>query len=228
MRILSIDVGIKNLSYVLMEIKSIRPAPSWKIIKWNNINIMHSFDDLNYVINEYQKWNKPILEDFVKKIEVPYQKRTKEQLHCEIKKYLKEKKIKKGPVNLQKMVTNIRAHFSEVISDECDAIVIENQPCMKNPQMKSVQMMVFTYFCLIPNICPVSFIPASQKMRFCKSIGWIDNMPKTYAETKKTSIQVVSKLISGTNSFECWEKATKKDDLSDVIIQAFAHCDKLV
>ena len=58
MRILSIDVGIKNLSYVLIEINNIRPKLDWKIIKWNNVNINHSYNDLNYVYIEYMKWTK--------------------------------------------------------------------------------------------------------------------------------------------------------------------------
>jgi hypothetical protein len=58
-------------------------------------------------------------------------------------------------------------------------------------------------------------------------MSWIDNIPKGYANTKKTSIEVVTKLI-GEEQPDCWKKARKKDDLSDVILQAFAYCDKLV
>lgn len=229
MRVLSIDVGIKNLSYVLIEINSIKPKISWNILKWDNINIMHSLEDLNYVINEYTKWKKPILEEFIKKIGLPEEKRTKEQMCSEIKKYLKTKGIKKSPVDLQKMVLNIKKHFDIFSAKDFDTVVIENQPCMKNPQMKTVQMMVFTYFCLLPGIKKVRCIPATQKMKFCKSIGWINEIPKNYKETKKTSIQVVTKLINESlGSYEIWNNSKKKDDLSDVIIQAFAYCDKLV
>ena len=65
-------------------------------------------------------------------------------------------------------------------------------------------------------------------MKFCKTIGWIDEKPKGYKETKKTSINVVEKLIKNTSSYCFWQNAKKKDDLSDVIIQAFAfYYDKL-
>ena len=104
---------------------------------------------------------------------------------------------------------------------------------MKNPQMKSMQMIVFTYFCLLKG-CKhdVKCISASRKMHFCKSIGWIEKMPKGYKETKAFSVDVVTKLFEKYNPDpliqESWLKSKKKDDLSDVIIQAFAYCDKLV
>lgn len=233
MKILSIDVGIKNLSYVMIEITSIRPKIEWKIIKWNNINVMHSFEDLVYVANEYTKWQKPLLHDCLNafKIDFPENKMTKAELQVLIRNHLKSNGIKKTPsVDLQKLAINIKKHFDTVFEPtDYDAVVIENQPCMKNPQMKSMQMMVFTYFCLIPDITySVRCIPASQKMRFCKSIGWIDAIPKGYANTKKTSVEIVSKLLNEDELPEAWKNAKKKDDLSDVILQAFAYCDKLV
>lgn len=231
MRVLSIDVGIKNLSYVLIDINSIKPL-DWKIITWNNINVMHSFSDLQYVCNEYTKWQKPMLEDCLRALEVhfPENKMTKAELHIILRDFLKSKSIKKETsVNLQKLVKNIKTHFDVVFDPKlCDAVVIENQPCMKNPQMKTMQIMVFSYFCLIPDTnYIVRCIPATQKMRMCKSMKWIDDIPKGYKDTKKTSIEVVTKLI-GENQPESWKKAKKKDDLSDVILQAFAYCDKLV
>jgi len=89
-------------------------------------------------------------------------------------------------------------------------------------------MIVFTYFCLLKDTKHiVKCISASRKMQFCKSIGWIESIPKGYVKTKECSINVVEKLF-GDSPPECWIKSKKKDDLSDVIIQAFAYCDKLV
>ena len=94
--------------------------------------------------------------------------------------------------------------------------------------MKSMQMIVFTYFCLLKDTKHiVKCVSASRKMQFCKSIGWIESIPKGYAKTKECSINVVGKIF-GDSPPECWIKSKKKDDLSDVIIQAFAYCDKLV
>tara|TARA_Y100000389_G_scaffold200500_1_gene241097 strand:- start:804 stop:1499 length:696 start_codon:yes stop_codon:yes gene_type:complete len=231
MRVLSIDVGIKNLSYVFIEINSIKPL-DWNIITWNNINVMHTYDDLQYVCNEYTKWQKPMLQECLRSLKVhfPENKMTKSELQIILRDFLKSKSVKKeSSINLQKLVKNIKAHFDEIFDPKlCDAVVIENQPCMKNPQMKTMQMMVFTYFCLIPDTSYlVKCIPATQKMRVCKNMNWIKTIPKGYANTKKTSIEVVTNLL-GDNQPESWIKATKKDDMSDVILQAFAYCDKFI
>ncbi len=237
MRILSIDVGIKNLSYVLIEVDSIRPKLKWNIIEWNNVSINESYKDLNYVYLEYLKWTKSKLIEFLEYLSkngelttpIP-EKSTKKDLHDIIKKHLKMKKVKKiTSIDLQTTVKNVANHFNSVFSPlYCDAVIIENQPCMKNPQMKSMQMIVFTYFCLLKDTKHiVKCVSASRKMQFCKSIGWIESIPKGYAKTKECSINVVEKLF-GDSPPECWIKSKKKDDLSDVIIQAFAYCDKLV
>ena len=231
MRILSIDVGIKNLSYVLIEINSIRPILDWKIIEWNNVNINHSFNNLNYVFLEHKKWTKTTLIECTQafNIDIP-SKVTKDELCILIGSYLRDKGVKKSnaTIELQTVVENVANHFNSVFRPlKCDAVIIENQPCMKNPQMKSMQMIVFTYFCLLKGEYVVKCVSASSKMRFCKSIGWIEQVPKGYAHTKACSIEVVTKLL-GDSPPDLWNKSNKKDDLSDVIIQAFAYCDKLV
>ena len=40
-----------------------------------------------------------------------------------------------------------KEHFLDV-----DLVVIENQPALKNPTMKSIQMMIYSYF-LIDGVC---------------------------------------------------------------------------
>ena len=89
-------------------------------------------------------------------------------------------------------------------------------------------MIVFTYFCLLRNCThSVKCVSASRKCDFCKSAGYIQKIPKGYKETKQCSIDVVTQLI-GTDPLNVGRKQKKKDDLSDVIIQAFAYCDKVV
>ena len=248
MYVLSIDVGIKNLSYILVKIGKLRPKPEFSILAWNNVNIMHSFDDLNYVCTEYTKWDRPTLVSCIEHLGLSEEtagasatttatnkpiKQTKAMFQDKIKVFLKSKKIKKTPRDLQKVVQNVARHFDSFFDPtKCDAVIIENQPCMKNPEMKSMQMIVFTYFCLFPNASyPVKCVSASQKMKFCKNRGWIEKIPKgDYKETKRLSVEVATKLINDRPEPppESWTTSKKKDDLSDVLIQAFAYCDKLV
>ena len=97
MRILSIDVGIKNLSYVLIEVNSIRPNLDWKIIEWKNVNINESYTDLNYISLEYLRWTKTKLIECLTSlinsgeltIEIP-EKSNKKGLQDLIKKHLQQ------------------------------------------------------------------------------------------------------------------------------------------
>ena len=95
---------------------------------------------------------------------------------------------------------------------------------MKNPKMKSIQMILFTYLQLkFPEI-NVDFINASEKLKYCKKQGLIESVPKTYKENKLSSIKVVMKLISEMTDFlEKFKLEKKKDDLSDVILQSLAY-----
>ena len=167
MRIFSIDVGIKNLSYAFIDIKS---TENYNIIDWNNINILHSFDDLQYVANEYTKWPKPMLIDCIIYLNLDKNPHgSKSQLKNIIKSHLDNKCIKKkNSYDLEKIVENIKNHFNSNFKPiDCDLVLIENQPCMKNPQMKSMQIIIFSYFCFVNNSnYTVKFINANEKMKF--------------------------------------------------------------
>ena len=43
----------------------------------------------------------------------------------------------------KKMVQELDKHPNFL---ECDSVIVENQPSLKNPTMKSIQMMVYSYF----------------------------------------------------------------------------------
>lgn len=228
MIVLSIDVGIKNLSYCLIEIATTRPL-KWQLIEWNNVNIKRNLNDLNYVNLDYKKWKISELKECIDyhNLTIP-EKENKNNLQATVKSFLKLNNIKTtNSVDLNTIVLNVAHHFdSKFETLICDVIIIENQPVLINPIMKTMQMIVFTYFCLRKEKIPVKCVSASSKMRFCKSINLIKEIPKGYKNVKRTSIEVVHKLFD--NNFpDCWLKAKKKDDLSDVIIQAFGYCDKL-
>ena len=236
MKILSIDIGVKNLSYTLVDIKSLKSELDFEILKWNKINLIHSLDDLEYVSNEYIKWKKDILHEFILKkgLKVINNNPKKDDLHKIIKDYLKKegiKKTKSGNYNYETIVNNIAEHFKNELNGALyDVVIIENQPCMKNPKMKSMQMIIFTYFCLNTcKNCNVNFISPSEKMKFCKSYKLIKEIPKKdYKKTKELSIEVVQKILNEKKIIsKIWKDTLKKDDLSDVLIQAFAYCDKV-
>lgn len=57
---------------------------------------------------------------------------------------------------------------------DVDYVVIENQPSLKNPQMKSIQMILYSYFVILGKaidlggdhkICTIDFCSASNKLK---------------------------------------------------------------
>jgi|TARA_B100000085_G_scaffold281844_1_gene309183 hypothetical protein len=228
MQLLSIDVGLINLSYAIVDME-LKQNTKCIIHDWNNVNMLHSFDDMNYIANYYLKWSKQMLLECINKLELDIgTAKKKSELQKIIKTNLKDNKIRKGPINLRNVVLNVKSYFDPILkSHNIDIVIIENQPCMKNPQMKSMQMIIFTYFCL--NNKNVKFISASQKMKFCSKKGWVnlDNIKGDYKKTKQCSIDIVSKYILD-KEHHIWNSSKKKDDLADVILQAFAYCDKCV
>ena len=50
--------------------------------------------------------------------------------------------------------------------DGVSEIVIENQPVLKNPKMKSIQMILFTYFLIKRPEIKLRFVSANSKLNF--------------------------------------------------------------
>ena len=60
-------------------------------------------------------------------------------------KAIKFKKASKMP--LDELATNLHQAFDKMPQLlQVDRVVIENQPCLQNPKMKSVQMLIYSYF----------------------------------------------------------------------------------
>ena len=110
---------------------------------------------------------------------------------------------------------------------ELKYIIIENQPSIKNPTMKSIQNIIMTYFLIKKPKLNIKLISPSLKMKFCKKMNYIKEIPKNYKETKKRSIDVVKNLINNleinnNDTKNIWNNNKKKDDLSDVLLQSLA------
>ena len=87
------------------------------------------------------------------------EKETSKVIKEKIKSLLKLKNIKKtNQIDYKKTLVNLKKHFDEIPIDEMTHIVIENQPVLKNPKMKSIQMILFTYLQLKFTEINVDFI----------------------------------------------------------------------
>jgi hypothetical protein len=121
-------------------------------------------------------------------------------------------------------------------------ILVENQPVNMNPTMKSIQMIVYTFFNHHKvfgsvGIGEVSMVNAAGKLGVGKLIPQEDKgpdvvdaeaLPKGYKRTKKLGVAYASHLISCNSVIvpdvllKGFLLSKKKDDLADSLIQAVA------
>lgn len=91
-------------------------------------------------------------------------------------------------------------------------VLIENPPALKNPQLKTIAIAIYTYFKLK---CPnVHLINPSIKLNK-------EENKKTYKERKKASIENGLNLLNENDKREI-ERYKKKDDILDCVNQAYA------
>ena len=216
MKILSWDIGIKNLSYCILERE--HNDSEINIIHWGIINLQEN--------DELKKNRNLLFENIPRKLhELDY-------------------------------LLNV------------DKVVIENQPSLKNPQMKSIQMIVYSYFIMYGKILSnnenkitdIDFCNASNKLKVyngpqiilekknrkkissdlnINDINIIENSnhvdevevvekgtkPKksdklSYTEKKKMAIEHVKYFLKNNEkNLEFFNKHKKKDDLADSYLQ---------
>jgi hypothetical protein len=120
---------------------------------------------------------------------------------------------------------------------DVDTVLLENQPVLKNPTMKSIQMFLFSYFIMNGtrlNTSPCNNIKcysANQKLDLHKilvndieylnnNINIISKLKNVYSRNKKLAILLVEYILDhcGTNCQELlnfFKSHKKKDDLAD-------------
>lgn len=117
--------------------------------------------------------------------------------------------------------------------DNCviDMVYIENQPVQKNPTMKSIQMIVFSYFInqkhLYNNNMLVRLVSASNKLKVFHGNDCPEenaNIASAYQRSKKRSVQITRHYLNNvmaenSSVHQTLESSKKKDDLSDCFLQ---------
>jgi len=195
MKILSFDVGIKNLAYTIVDCDD-----NFKILKFGIIDL-----------NERKKCSK------CKNFAVKFSFSEGEFKFC-CKGHEDESNIQ--PLKDKKIDEKCKfiiKKFDEIFNkDEIDCIVIENQPSFRAPTLKSIQIMIFTYWCMFKD--EVHFQNPVCKTFNSKLISDLDKKIK-YRETKKLSIKMMEKLIDKDKLSEI-NKFKKRDDISDSYLHA--------
>jgi hypothetical protein len=116
-----------------------------------------------------------------------------------------------------------------------DLVVIENQPCLQNPTMKTLQVILFSWFCF-QTPAKVQLVAAASKLK-----GWdsvieqpqeiaptnAEGKHSKYSETKRRAVALAPVLaeryIANYRSggfADAYEAARKRDDLADALLHA--------
>lgn len=250
-KILSFDIGIKNLAYCLLESNNGADVNTdCAILDWGIIDLIndtHIVNTNDTVVTDktkcsfLQKNNKICGktgychnkesnngEDVLCKTHS--KKYSEEQIDIIVKTSGKKKVVKKKcntKSSRDICITLIQKLNQKPNFITCDYIVIENQPSTKNPTMKTIQVMIYTYFinkCYIDNksehIKDIVLLAPRNKLTVYTGPVVECNLKNKYSRTKKLGIEYCKYMIQGDiPNTQVFISHTKKDDLADCYLQ---------
>src|SRR4029078_6956345 len=283
LKICSWDVGIKHLSYCIIE----KNDDKYNILQWDCINL---YEDENYVcemlkndgsgctsaakfygggknicgrhksqIENLESESNIVNESgncqyILKKTGTECGKRAFNikndkylcNAHLKVsneldKKIVKIKKVNCRHTNPQELTTKLFNKLDEIDGLlNVDRILIENQPTLKNPLMKSMSTYLFSYFVLrglidkVNNsiVSNVIFKSPSNKLKVNE-----DNTIEVYKQkkdenkytlTKELAMEYTEKLLKDDQKWlDHLNKYKKKDDMCDCYLQGYYYLTKL-
>lgn len=244
-KILSFDVGIKNLAYCLVSFDNKDDLYDHTIEDWGVIDIMESFT-ANSIKCSVNKKGQLCNSDAILSVKIDdknigfCKKKTCQAIANST--YTKKELKKVKPINTKsvstldmtsEMIRKLRLHN---IMLTADIVVIENQPVLKNPTMKSIQMVLYSYFLIYgytddnSKITNIALFNAGRKLDIYdgpKIEGVKDS--STYAGRKKLSIIYTQYFLRNNNEkLDFFNKHKKKDDLADSYLQCLTYYKKKV
>jgi len=244
-KILSFDVGIKNLAYCYMEFADPKPDVSFNnsytIHKWGIINMMADLEEAalkccytkkNNVVCNKQATNFVLVDG--QQYGCCSNKTCKTSLtakypNIELKNAKKINTKKLGLFNLGDKLINELEKIPEFL--EADNVVIENQPVLKNPTMKSVQMIIYTYFLLKNKLSKklenIDLFSAKNKLNIYDGPELDIHKSSEYATRKALSIEYTKYFLkNNAEKLKWFIEHKKKDDLGDCFLQGLTFYSK--
>ena len=214
MSVLSFDIGIKNLSFCLLD------KTSNNIVDWGIINI--SCDKLCQHVNTKNKCCD-------KSGTFLHGDKILCSSHSKLKQYPNKcKKIKSdnSVYNIGKKMVEELDKYPDFL--ESSDVIVENQPSLKNPTMKSIQMMVYSYFLIRGKCEKLEMINARNKLKVYKGPKISCDIKDKYKRNKFLAIEYCKEMIKNEKKefIELYNNSKKKDDLADSYLQGIYYNNK--
>ena len=216
---LSFDVGIKNLAYcVLSGDKDIK---QWGIINLNEDPICD--------VKLRKKCEKPSTYSVIGDPTINY------CCTSHSKKFKKKKKLNTS-YDLSKISKLCIERLRGLDLTEIKYVLIENQPALKNPVMKSIQMIIYTFFIMDgvmnneSSIQEVYMVNARNKLKVYHGPKIDCNKKGKYAKNKFLSVEYTKIMVENEEEQfkNLFEESKKKDDLADSYLQGIYWIDKKI
>ena len=145
----------------------------------------------------------------------------------------KRKKINASKMPIGKIKRSLIDKLDKKKFNNIDYVLIENQPSMKNPKMKSVAETLYSWFLIrgltdknINNLKNIFYLSPSNKLKINdenlnKEIAKLKNSSKKYKFTKDSAILHTRKILKDNNNdwTNFLNDNKKKDDLCDAFLQ---------
>lgn len=230
MKILSFDIGIINMAYCLMESTDDKKV---KILDWSVMNIS-GIPDCSMCKKKAKSY--VFLTNHKNPNETSYFCATHTKNYVE--KHYSKKEINSiqdsDKMDLDKLGDNMYLQLEKKpeLFNNIDCILFENQPVLKNPKMKSIQMILYSFFLYKKsvdkcNINILKFYTAKRKLEIKGvQLNQLEFDKKEYSDRKKLSKLITKEILKRMNDLENinkLEEETKQDDLCDCFIQGVEH-----
>ena len=159
LRIVSFDVGIKNLSFCRLEVvpSSDREGVLCpRIIDWGIIDLTIPVQDLPtpwtpYLLSHFETMKSGELDNLMGMVELEVGK-TKRVNIDRLHELIRSQGVNLGQKKTAKSIGSIAPimyhRLDNIDFGEIDHVYIENQPSLRNPTMKTVQILLYSYFTL--------------------------------------------------------------------------------
>lgn len=216
MIIFGADVGCKNLAYCILELTD----GKLQIIEWNLINLCSDDSMCCKILRTKKKCNE---------IAKFYEPTNTHNKYCNKHKNDKCKKIKEdNKDNLYNYGRNLYDYLDNHPNVlKCDKYIIENQPSLKNPKMKSISMLLYSYF-VYNKKSQLLFIHPTQKLKIHDKLSKeiISQSSHKYKATKILGTKYCSYILNNEvknsiNYKEFFNNHKKQDDLCDAFLHAY-------